>query len=301
MLNLATHSGFSLVSEPLLDGDAGTQQTIARIRNLVDQGIKDPLVNKMAGTILRAARVRPYDELGEIRALFAYVLDPRNIRFTKDPDGKETLRPASTILEWGFGDCDDINAILLPSLLGTVGYRTRLVTIASDARDPQVFTHVYCEVLYRGRWIPLDAARKGTRFGSAPRRQYRARAWSLVADEYEDLKGLAGMGECLNCTASARRMRLGSQMRLGRTYPSSGLGQNWGDIAGAITAATAGTANIIRSSSGQPQFVYPSSAAYPPPGGYGAPAPSASGSVQISPGLAIIGGLTLLALLARKG
>lgn len=294
MLQVATAPGFTLGSEPLAEGDAGTEQTVRWIRHLVNEGIRDPLVNKTAGSILRAAAVAPYDELGEIRALFAWVLDARNIRFTKDPDGKETLRPASTILEWGFGDCDDINAILLPSLLGTVGYRTRLITIASDARAPETFTHVYCEVLYRGQWIPLDAARKNTRFGSAPSRQYRARAWSLVADEHEDLRGLAGMGDCRNC-----RRGLGSQMRLGRTYPSSGLGQDLSDIAQAITAATSGAANIIRSTSGQPQFVLPSASSYPPPPGYGAP--SASGSLQVSPTLAIVGGLVLLALLARKG
>src|SRR5258708_1297734 len=193
MLNVATHPGFTLSAEPLLDGDAGTQQSIRRIRGLVDDGLKHPLVNKTAGSILRAARVAPYDDLGELRALFAYVVNPRNIRFTKDPDGKETLRPASTILQWGFGDCDDINAILLPSLLGTVGVpreNMRLVTIASHPGAPRSFSHVYLEVLYRGRWIPLDAARKNTSFGTEPARQYRNRSWSLSADTFEDLKGL---------------------------------------------------------------------------------------------------------------
>jgi hypothetical protein len=306
MQNVATHPGFTLQSEPLLDGDAGTQQTIRRIRGLVDDGVKDPFVNKAAGTILRAARVRPYDDLGEIQALFAYVVNPRNIRFTKDPDGKETLRPAATILQWGFGDCDDINAILLPSLLATVGVpreNMRLVTIASHPGAPRSFSHVYLEVLFRGRWIPLDAARKNTTFGTEPARQYRKRVWSLVDDSFQDLKGL---GDC-GCACAAPR--LGSQMRLGRTYRASGLGRigdfNWSDLSNAITPIATGAANIIRASTGQPQIVFPSTGGYPVPQGVQAPSygggPSASGSFSISPGLAIMGGLFVLAMLARRG
>lgn len=298
MLNVATQPGFTLQSEPLLDGDAGTAQTIRRIRGLVDDGIKDPFVNKTAGTILRAARVRPYDELGELRAIFEWVL--RNIRFTKDPDGKETLRPTATILQWGFGDCDDINATLLPALLGTIGFpreNMRLVTIASHPGAPRSFSHVYLEVLYGGQWIPLDAARKNTRFGVEPARQYRKRVWSLVDDTFQDLKGLGDCG--CSCTP-----RLGSQMRLGRTYRASGLGDfDWSALSNAITPIATGAANIIRASTGQPQIVFPSSAAYPPPGippgqPYG---PSASGSFTVSPGLAIVGGLFVLAMLARRG
>lgn len=269
-MQLATNGGYSLQSEPLLDGDDGTAQTIRAVRALVDQGKKDPRVNRTTGSILRSARVAPYDDAGEVRAIFAWVL--KNIRFTKDPEGKECLRPAATTLEWGFGDCDDINAILLPSMLGTVGYRTRVVTIASHPAAPEQFTHVYCEVHLGGRWIPLDAARRGTTFGSAPARRFRKRVWSLVADEYQDLRGLgcgACGGRCPGC--SMKRRTLGTHMRLdglGRTYRASGLGDfDWGAFTDVLDSAGKATTSIIAAARAPAGIVYPSMNTYPPPGG----------------------------------
>lgn len=175
-------------SVPLLEGDAGTEQTIAAIREQVDQGLRDPFIRQTAGWIV--ARVRSYNDLGEVRALYDWVR--RNIRFVKDPVGKETISSARWILSHRFGDCDEINAILLPALLGVVGYRTRLVTIAGNPNAPEQFTHVYAEVFVRGRWIPVDAARPGTSFGSAPSRYFRKRVWSLSDGRFEDLRGLSG-------------------------------------------------------------------------------------------------------------
>lgn len=304
-MQIATH-GYSLKSEPLLDGDDGTAQTVRKIRGLVEQGKRDPRVNRATGSILRGARVAPYDDAGEVRAIFSWVL--KNIRFTKDPEGKECLRPAATTLEWGFGDCDDINAILLPSMLGTVGYRTRVVTIASHPAAPEQFTHVYCEVHLGGRWIPLDAARKDTSFGSAPSRRFRKRVWSLVADEYQDLRGLgcgACGGGCAGC--SMKRRTLGTHMRLnglGRNYRSSGLGFDWGDFGDVLDAAGKATTNIIAAARAPSGFVYPSAGGYPPPP-YGAPgAPGGVTAIgSISQNTLILGGLAVVAvlLLSRGG
>ncbi|SRR5216684_4496243 len=267
-MQLATNA-YTLQSEPLLDGDDGTAQTVAVIRTLVDHGKKDPRVNRTAGSILRSAGVRPYDDAGEVRAIFSWVL--RNIRFTKDPEGKECLRPAATTLEWGFGDCDDINAILLPSMLGTVGYRTRLVTIASHPGAPEQFSHVYCEVHLGGRWIPLDAARKGTSFGSAPLRRFRKRVWSLIADEYQDLRGLgcAGCGgRCSGCSMTRQRRRtLGTHYRglLGRVYRPSALGDfDWGSFGDVVDSVGKATTSIVSAARAPGGVVYPSMSVYPP-------------------------------------
>lgn len=304
-MQLANNGGYSLQSEPLLAGDDGTAQTVAKIRALVELGKKDPRVNRTTGEILRRARVAPYDDAGEVRAIFSWVL--KNIRFTKDPEGKECLRPAATTLQWGFGDCDDINAILLPSMLGSVGYRARIVTIASHPGAPDQFSHVYAEVHLGGRWIPLDAARKGTRFGSAPERRFRKRVWSLVADEYQDLRGLgcgACRGNCAGCSMKRRRT-LGTHMRLqglGRAYRSSGLGFDWGDFTDVLDSAGKATTSIIAASRAPGGIVYPSMSTYPPP--YGAPgAPggvSAIGSIS-SNTLILIGlGLAGVFLLSRR-
>lgn len=86
MLTADTLAG-SARSVPLLTGDAGTAQTIVAIREQVDAALKDPLVRQTAGWII--FRTRPYDELGEVRAIYDWVA--RNIRFVKDPVGKEKL------------------------------------------------------------------------------------------------------------------------------------------------------------------------------------------------------------------
>jgi transglutaminase superfamily protein len=183
-------------SVPLLDGDRGTAQTIAVIRKLVDQALKDPFVHQAALSIVGGAQ--QYDESAEAQQIFAWVL--QNIRYTRDPVGKEVLRPARVILQLGAGDCDDINGILLPSLLGVVGIETRVVTIASNIADPNQFSHIYCEALVDGAWIPLDAARSGTAYGSAPPNFYRKRVWSLADAHYQDV---SGMGDC-NCAHGRR-------------------------------------------------------------------------------------------------
>ena len=44
------------LSMPLMERDAGTAQTIDQIRQLVDQGSKDPLVNRTALAIVQRVR-----------------------------------------------------------------------------------------------------------------------------------------------------------------------------------------------------------------------------------------------------
>lgn len=189
MLLLEPARGSSLTL-PLADGDQGTAQTISLIRQLVDRGMKDPVVNRTALSILQS--VPAHEEEAEVRAIYDWVRG--YIRFTKDLYGKETLRPAAVILEVGAGDCDDINGILLPALLGTVGYRTRLVTVATHAEAPEDFSHVYAEACVGGQWIPLDAARPHAAFGKAPMHYIRKRIWDLHSSRYQDVKGLNGLG-----------------------------------------------------------------------------------------------------------
>jgi len=285
-------------SEPLLAGDDGTAQTVARIRGYVRQGKNDPFVNWKTGQILRAAAVPSYDDAGEIRAIFAWVL--RNIRFQKDPVDAEALRWAATTLKWGFGDCDDINAILLPSMLKTAGHHVRLVTIASHPGAPEQFSHVYCEANLGGRWIPLDAARKGTSFGSAPSRYFRKRVWSLETDGYQDLRGLGCGAGC-----SMRRRTLGTHMRLdglGRYYRASGLGDfDWSGFTDVLNAAGKTTSSIIAAARAPAGFVYPSMSTYPP---VTPPGVQAGGTMNLSNQTLIIGGIAALlavVLLSRRG
>jgi Transglutaminase-like superfamily len=181
-----------LYAVPLGTGDDATAQTIAMLRNLIDAAWKDPFVNRTAIEIIRNAGVAPFDSWGQIRALYDYA---RSFYFVNDPITKEAVRPTRDLLELKAGDCDDINGNVLPSLLGTIGFETRLVTVASDPQAPDVFSHVYCEVFVDGQWYPLDAARPGAVMGVAPSFFYRRMWWSLTDDssgDYSDDGAMAG-------------------------------------------------------------------------------------------------------------
>jgi hypothetical protein len=173
------------------DGDQGTAQTIERIRTLVREGMTDQLVNRTAIAIVQRSGVQQFDWLGEIRAIYEWVLG--NVRFVRDVFNIETLRTAREILLVRAGDCDDINSILLPSLLSTIGAHVRLVTISANPEDPKAFSHIYCEVeLPSGQWLPLDAARRNPAFGRGPQNYFRKRVWSLTEASYRDMRGLGG-------------------------------------------------------------------------------------------------------------
>lgn len=218
-------------------GDRGTEFTVAKIRELVHQGMTDQLINRQAMAIVHAAGIQPFDFVGEIRSIFDWVR--RNIRFFKDIDGVETLRTAREILTIRGGDCDDINAVLLPSLLLTIGHGVRLVTISSDPSAPDTFSHIYCEVEIQNQWVPLDAARRDPSFGKGPHSYFRKRLWSLTNSAYRDVSGLGGY------YASGRS-------RNGRTYMRR-LG-DFEDIADSLSKIIApigtATANIINATNG---------------------------------------------------
>jgi hypothetical protein len=173
-----------LYATPLLGGDVGTEQTISLLRSLVDDAWKDSFVNRTAIEIVRNAGVQPYDSWGQIRAIYNWVKG--NFYFVNDPVTKEALRPTRELLQLMAGDCDDINANVIPALLGTIGYETRLVTIAADPNAPDSFSHVYAEVFQDGNWYPLDAARPGAVFGVAPPNFFRRAWWSLSDGSHGD-------------------------------------------------------------------------------------------------------------------
>jgi len=121
-----------MTSARLSGGDRGVEQTIDAMKRLIQEGKKDPLIHECAANILRNARVPAFDWHGEIRAIGEWV--SRNVRFTRDVYGKETLHSAREIVRLGIGDCDDFT-ILICALLGTVGVKTRIVTISSPRLD----------------------------------------------------------------------------------------------------------------------------------------------------------------------
>ncbi|NJO61715.1 MAG: transglutaminase domain-containing protein [Richelia sp. RM2_1_2] len=145
-------------------GYLGTQKTLKHIKALIRAGAKDFYVRQKAIDILLANNIQPKNYLGEIKALFKWV--QRNIRYTKDPFRVEMLHSAVRMLQLRAGDCDDMT-ILLGAMLESIGHPVRLVLTGPDPKRPRLFTHIYLDVNYKGRWISLDATMPYT-MGWAP-------------------------------------------------------------------------------------------------------------------------------------
>jgi hypothetical protein len=320
---------------PLAGGDFGTAQTVAVIRRLVDRGIRSPLINRTAIEILHSSGVPQFNTAAAARAIFAWT--QANTRFVPDMVGKETLRSADEILRVRAGDCDDLNAVLLPSLLGTVGIPSRLVTIAR-VEDPSEFAHIYIEANLDGAWTPMDVARPGAQFGLAPAQYSRKRLWSLTSNQFEDIGGLAGLGGPATRVQFDPRWRYLGELGRGGSHSSwhghggghghggrgrgmrGGLGFDWGDFGSSIAqiapAIGSATANIIAAERAAPQNIiassspyagggFPGGAAYPPSAAYGYAgagySPGGSFFGNIPPTYLLIGGALLLVVLMRRG
>ena len=234
-------------AQPLLSGDAGIEQTVAQMRQLVDEALRDPAIIRLATDIVRS--VPAFDDAAEARAIYDWVAS--NIHFTKDPVSKEKLYPAAELLKIRAGDCDDIS-MLMATLLMAVGYPARLVTVAAIADAPEQFSHVYVEAEVppgSNQWLPMDAARAESDFGAAPPVTYRRRWWSLADESYGELgayyrfqsfwdapprRGIAGLGQEPQSFMDA-------------------AGQPEGDSTSALMATTGSeVADIIRAAQGQP-------------------------------------------------
>jgi hypothetical protein len=248
-----------LYSAPLLSGDAGPRQTIGMLRALVDQAWKDPVVNRTAIEIIRSAGVAPFDSWSQIHAIYNFA---RQFYFVNDPVSKEALRPTRELLKLMAGDCDDINGNILPALLGSIGFETRLVTIAADPEAPESFSHVYAEVWCNGQWIPLDAARPGAVFAVAPPHFYRRAWWSLVDDSHGDYPDDSG-------SSMSGYVRRGVR----------GLGSITSDLETIFAGAT----STLRSISGQ--TVQPVLNPAIGPGGQSFVTPSPTSSLSLGPGM----------------
>ena len=140
-------------------GTAGTRATLNLMRSLVREGKVSPLVRQTAVDLTTGLLQK--DKIAEIKVLHKFVRD--RIRYVADIHNVETLHTAEKILQNKAGDCDD-KTVLLASLLESLGYTTRLVAVGFSDPVKNLFgqlqaknySHVYPEVFYKGKWIPLE-------------------------------------------------------------------------------------------------------------------------------------------------
>lgn len=131
----------------------------------------DPSIRMLAQQITRG--LKSHDELAEVTALQHFVRD--RIRYVKDVDGVETLQAPPYTLKMQSGDCDD-KAILLATLLGSVGYPAQFIALGFNGRD---FTHVLTAVKLGTRFIPLETIVNGAEPGWFPKGANPVLPWNI--------------------------------------------------------------------------------------------------------------------------
>lgn len=162
----------------IADGDAGTRQTVAIMRELILQGAVCPIVRGQAVAIAR--QCAPRDYVGQCNAIRAWV--SRHVVFMRDPANAELLHTPELLVisihrnpnEVIHVDCDDV-AILAGALGQAVGLCARIVTVAF--RDPSnpprrnwwggfddvtPFAHTWCELappVGSPLWVDMDTTR----------------------------------------------------------------------------------------------------------------------------------------------
>lgn len=282
---------------PLLDGDAGTAQTVRLMRKLIDQALNDPQFIRFSVELVR--HIPAYDDYGEVFSLFQWVQG--HIRYTKDPVTKELLTPPLELLKKRAGDCDDI-AMLMGALAIALGYPARLVTVAAQPDYPNDFSHVYTEVEVpagSGRWVAVDAARPNSQFGLQPPVYFRKRVWSLTDGTYQDMNG------CTRLQGLSGYLSMGSLGDDGSGIDANAiLSQSIQEIPG-IIATVSGQPTAMRLPSGATVSTGSPYASFMTPytPGYAVPAAGYGGLNAISSSLfssalpwLLIGGLVLVAV-----
>ena len=131
------------------DGVAGTETTIATMRQMVNRSKTDPQIRQAATTV---AFLQPEkDYRAEAEAVFNEVRD--GIRYIRDVHGVETLQEPHITMGLKLGDCDD-QAVLLASMLESIGVPTRFVVAGYSG---PYYEHVYLQAWLGDEWVDMDA------------------------------------------------------------------------------------------------------------------------------------------------
>lgn len=131
-------------------GAAGTRVTLQLMGQLVRRYKKSIPIRQLAFSIID--NVRGHKNFADqVRAIHRYVRN--NIQYVKDVNGVETLATPEKTLEFKKGDCDD-QAVLIATLLESIGHPTRFVAIKMDTFGPYV--HVFAETKVGRKWLPVE-------------------------------------------------------------------------------------------------------------------------------------------------
>lgn len=166
--NLSVPPPMQVAVATIPGGDAGTRETLERMRNIVFRSIKD----KDHGAFLRGLAIKITTQAGcktkdfkcEAKSLFEWVRD--NVKWIRDVKGFETLQYPYRTLAYGAGDCDDLTTLLCT--LGTsIGINCAFKAIAANPQRKNQYSHVYAmlDPMGNDHWIAADPTVKSAPFG----------------------------------------------------------------------------------------------------------------------------------------
>lgn len=140
-------------------GDAGTAQTVAAMRRLVNDSLTDPVVVGTGRSI--AASCVPRDIDCQISQIAEWARD--HFMFVRDPGGVETLSTPRFMLDtiatrvYAQGDCDEA-AILTAAIGKSIGIPARFILLGF-AGPTGPMAHVFTSLRGSRSWISLDVTR----------------------------------------------------------------------------------------------------------------------------------------------
>lgn len=149
-------------------GEVAIENTVKKIKQIINRASRKPYVRKWAEYIIRdVPDTRYYQELVAIQR---FVRD--NMRYTRDPRGMEFIQTPVyllTLIERGLlpqGDCDDKTTLSL-SLAKSIGFPVALRI--TGYRPNRKFKHIYGMVQVKigksMRWIPMETVKKNRELG----------------------------------------------------------------------------------------------------------------------------------------
>lgn len=160
-MNLAPNPQLSGEIVSMSDGMRGVEQTLAKMRQLVQKGRVSLPIRQAATQIVFLTPEK--DQFSEGEALFNFVRD--SIRYVRDVHQVETLQSPEITLATQMGDCDD-QTTLLASMLESIGYPTRFVV--AGYHDPNMVEHVYLQAFLGNHWVDMDATEQHSMGWSPP-------------------------------------------------------------------------------------------------------------------------------------
>lgn len=129
------------------DGPAGASQTIAAMRTLVQQAVREPAqrIRELALSIIPSSAWVP-----QVRSIQLWV--QQNIRYVQDPPDMELVQTPQKTVEYGAGDCDD-QSVLVAALLTSVGHPSQFMAMGFNGGP---LAHVVTRTKIGAQWVAVE-------------------------------------------------------------------------------------------------------------------------------------------------